>query len=574
MFGFFTNDRYGYDRHYGVVDEKWHRFAVALEHLREVARRRRWSPATTPETTPAGADAAPRRRRQRHRGRVRERRPRLTLRRVPQRVHDPAPRSQGEDDPLVREPRLPRGALRRRRRKVARHAGATAIRVARPRGPPRRVPPHEGAGLRGRRWAGPRAGRTTSSRRSATRRPPRSRTSSCSATTRSTRRRTTRRAAPTGLSPRLGDLRYNFFNLRRRRRRSQAPVGHHGRRRGSAHRREDRRQREPVGRRRSIAPPRQLVDLVELINGATSPDTFIAGKDVSDWVEREPRRRHAEQPAPMSADGARSRASARSIRRRWRRSRPARREGDSRAEAAALRRKTRMKALDGAGKLGPGQRRARAAPRQAPRHRSSRRRWSRPRSRRLAGFDPTQPRHARRRSTAPHRSRASNPMMRRALDAPRRCIGRAQRHACRTEAPEPRHLIGLAQQGAEALRHGRPEGRRGGEGRTATRSTSGRASKYADRRLRARVRSLDGPAPQLRRHVRLAQLRHAVLAAPHEERHGHEARAPPATTDGASCIGPRYARSDHATRRSTAASAASRRRASWTTRATRRSTCT
>src|SRR5205085_2182288 len=28
MFGFFSDDRYGYDRHYGVVDDKWHRFAA------------------------------------------------------------------------------------------------------------------------------------------------------------------------------------------------------------------------------------------------------------------------------------------------------------------------------------------------------------------------------------------------------------------------------------------------------------------------------------------------------------------------------------------------------------------
>ena len=27
MFGWFTSDRFGYDRRYGVVDEKWHRFA-------------------------------------------------------------------------------------------------------------------------------------------------------------------------------------------------------------------------------------------------------------------------------------------------------------------------------------------------------------------------------------------------------------------------------------------------------------------------------------------------------------------------------------------------------------------
>lgn len=27
MFGWFTNDRFGYDRRYGVVDNRWHRFA-------------------------------------------------------------------------------------------------------------------------------------------------------------------------------------------------------------------------------------------------------------------------------------------------------------------------------------------------------------------------------------------------------------------------------------------------------------------------------------------------------------------------------------------------------------------
>ncbi len=55
LFGYFTSDRLGYDRRYGVVDEKWHRFAARWN----VFHASHASPLTrcnTAETTPAGAD--------------------------------------------------------------------------------------------------------------------------------------------------------------------------------------------------------------------------------------------------------------------------------------------------------------------------------------------------------------------------------------------------------------------------------------------------------------------------------------------------------------------------------------
>jgi hypothetical protein len=54
LFGYFTDDRMGYDRKYGVVDDKWHRFATRWNifersHDDAVA-------CAIPETTPPGAD--------------------------------------------------------------------------------------------------------------------------------------------------------------------------------------------------------------------------------------------------------------------------------------------------------------------------------------------------------------------------------------------------------------------------------------------------------------------------------------------------------------------------------------
>lgn len=56
LFGFFTNDRYGYDRHYGVVDEKWHRF-VSRWNVWEKSHVDPVVACATKDTTPVGEDA-------------------------------------------------------------------------------------------------------------------------------------------------------------------------------------------------------------------------------------------------------------------------------------------------------------------------------------------------------------------------------------------------------------------------------------------------------------------------------------------------------------------------------------
>ncbi len=55
MFGLFTVDRFGYDRSYGVVDDRWHRFG-ARWNLWQRSHAEPVVPCNTPETTPAGAD--------------------------------------------------------------------------------------------------------------------------------------------------------------------------------------------------------------------------------------------------------------------------------------------------------------------------------------------------------------------------------------------------------------------------------------------------------------------------------------------------------------------------------------
>ena len=55
MFGFFSDDRYGYDRRYGVVDDKWHRFA-ARWNLFERSHATPQVACATASTTPVGDD--------------------------------------------------------------------------------------------------------------------------------------------------------------------------------------------------------------------------------------------------------------------------------------------------------------------------------------------------------------------------------------------------------------------------------------------------------------------------------------------------------------------------------------
>src|SRR3954470_5583886 len=55
LFGYFTNDRFGYDRRYGILDEKWHRF-VSRWNVFEKSHDERKLACANAELTPAGAD--------------------------------------------------------------------------------------------------------------------------------------------------------------------------------------------------------------------------------------------------------------------------------------------------------------------------------------------------------------------------------------------------------------------------------------------------------------------------------------------------------------------------------------
>lgn len=55
VFGYFTADRFGYDRGYGIVDEKWHRF-VSRWNIWGQSHASPGVPCNTSDTTPVGAD--------------------------------------------------------------------------------------------------------------------------------------------------------------------------------------------------------------------------------------------------------------------------------------------------------------------------------------------------------------------------------------------------------------------------------------------------------------------------------------------------------------------------------------
>ncbi len=55
IFGYFTVDRFGYDRAYGVVDDRWHRF-IARWNLFDKSHARPLVPCASADTTPVGAD--------------------------------------------------------------------------------------------------------------------------------------------------------------------------------------------------------------------------------------------------------------------------------------------------------------------------------------------------------------------------------------------------------------------------------------------------------------------------------------------------------------------------------------
>ncbi len=242
-----------------------------------------------------------------------------------------------------------------------------------------------------------------------------------------------------GTSPRMGDLRYNFFSYVVSAQ-VQAPWG-------IMVDAEDPLTGEKVagsvnqyGATLDRAAG-QLVDLVDLLNGVTPPDQFIQGRDVSDWVRSNTALGTTARPAAMSADELKTRLGAFDPKAMAPfATGPAGAKTRS-AVPASVRRSQRMKDLALAGKLGMGN--------GAIMERMKRLQGSEieakmvtPDVAQMAGLNPKDAVTTETiKRAAPFASTA--PLLRRALDRKMK-IGRAQRHSCRREAPETDHLLGLA----------------------------------------------------------------------------------------------------------------------------------
>jgi len=186
-----------------------------------------------------------------------------------------------------------------------------------------------------------------------------------------------------------------------------------------------------------------VADLIALINGEIDPEEYIVGQNVTEWVHANQPGGFAERGAPMSAPELQSRKAA----------------FDPQAVAPLLagiepkspkpgvkvhpvqKHKERLQALLDNGRLGPGNdalvariRQMRGTPLEASMMTAE--------LAQAAGYDPTQPLSSDGMKAATPFGRHS-PAMRR-FDKKRLQVSRMQRHACRIEAPEPDNLLGLA----------------------------------------------------------------------------------------------------------------------------------
>ena len=181
----------------------------------------------------------------------------------------------------------------------------------------------------------------------------------------------------------------------------------------------------------------QLVDLVELLNGTTSPTAFIEGKDVSAWVRANQAGGSQARPAPMSASELKERMGSFDPR-----AMAPFQTGKAKARGTPkLRHQQRLKDLEAAGRVGLGN--------TAIAQRFGQLRGSAleaqmltPDMRQLAGFDPNATLSKAMIDRASPFTR-TNPRMRKDLEQ-RGLLGRAKRHTCRRDAPDADHVLSLA----------------------------------------------------------------------------------------------------------------------------------
>ncbi len=240
-----------------------------------------------------------------------------------------------------------------------------------------------------------------------------------------------------GLSPRLGDLRFNILSVINEAQ-VMAPWG-------IMVDAEDPLTGEKISGSVNVwgavldRAAATLVDLLALLNGQTDPADFITGQDVSAWVKANSPGGVVEQGgAAMSAAelGSRKAAFDSSAISPYLDGLPVSKHKHPRA-----RRKQRLQALLAQGRLGPGNT-VLSQRMKALQDGAVEAALVSPQLAQAVGYDPTAPLSAdamRRASPL----RRSNPMVRRAERRAAR-MAQVRRHACRLEAPEPDSLLGLA----------------------------------------------------------------------------------------------------------------------------------
>ncbi len=526
MFGFFTNDRYGYDRHYGVVDEKWHRFASRW-NIFDKSHAEPPVACANPDTTPPGASP--------HRdddkdgtedecasvGRgsrcdeftqactipVRDRR----IRTIPWHVNRDFPEDLFEAS-----------------RNVVK-TWSDAVRVA--------VVAGRLAECRRTKESGCEDAMGWPARWSDDFVPPLGGSSPaevpevfvlCHNPVDPTKGDDPA-CGKAGTSPRLGDLRYNLYTYVTSPQ-AQAPWG-------IMVDAEDPLTGEKISGSVNMyggtldKAAGQLVDLVDLLNGVTPADQFIAGRDVSDWVQANRPGGPKSMPAPMSADELSGRLGAFDPKVMTSFSTGLK----ARKGPPELRHQQRMKALADAGKLGLGNG-AIAQRLQRLRGSELEAKMITPEVAQLSGVDPTAA------VTKDVIERASPfartaPMMRRALER-RASLGRARRHSCRRESPEIDHLIGLAKTAQTMFGNVDPKDP------SAVQEHKAKVYAWAREKYSASVYSHEfGHSVGLRHNFAgtFDSLNYDDKYWQLRTRNGTVTKVCPAgTTDGSDCIGPRY----------------------------------
>ena len=184
-----------------------------------------------------------------------------------------------------------------------------------------------------------------------------------------------------------------------------------------------------------------LADLVGLLNGQIDPDAYIKGEHVSDWVAANQPKGPAEKGAAMSKQETDSRRAAfdPKVLEKYLNGAPG-----TKAKHPLAKRAARAKFLLDSGRLGPGNA-ALSARLAALRGSAVEASLVSPEMLQAAGVEPSDAPSAEAIRRASPFDRRMNPTLR-ASDRRARLTANARRHACRYDAVEPDNLLGLARQ--------------------------------------------------------------------------------------------------------------------------------